>query len=65
MVEEKLLEQFKSIHPHAKTPILRLTKNGEQTVNTIDNTLSSPVINATNNRASQVDTSVLEKDIGS
>lgn len=63
VVEEKLLEQFKSIHPHAKPPILRLTKNGEQTVNTIDNTLSSPVINATNNRASQVDTSVLEKDI--
>lgn len=63
VVEEKLLEQFKSIHPHAKPPILRLTKNGELTVNTIDNTLSSPVINATNNRASQVDSSVLEKDI--
>ena len=62
VVESKLIDQFRKVHPHAKPPILRLTKNGEESLDSIENTLSSAVINATNNRQFDFDEELVVKD---
>lgn len=63
VVEEKLIEQFRDIHPYAKPPLLRLTKPDQSTLNSIDNTLSDGVINQTMNRSNQVNTVIIASDI--
>ena len=63
VVEEKLTQQFRSVHPFAKPPILRLTKVDAQTLNSVENTLSDTVINQTLNRTTQVNTALISGDI--
>lgn len=63
VIEDKLTEQFKRLHPKAKPSILRLSYDKEKTLNSIENTLSSPVINHANQRTRQINTDALQKDI--
>lgn len=63
VVEEKLTNQFQKVHPNAKPPILRLTKANEDSLNNIDNTLSSSVINATNTRVYNFNEDLVKQDL--
>ena len=63
VVEEKLTSQFQRVHPNAKPPILRLTKANEDSLNNINNTLSSSVINATNSRVYNFNEELIEQDL--
>jgi very-short-patch-repair endonuclease len=53
VIDNALIEQFRTVHPRAKPPVLRLTSltaNGPRGTNDLENTLSSPVINAASQR---------------
>jgi hypothetical protein len=53
VIDNALIEQFKTVHPRAKPPVLRLTSTaakGPRSPNDLENTLSSPVINAASQR---------------
>jgi very-short-patch-repair endonuclease len=53
VIDNALIEQFRTVHPRAKPPVLRLTSsaaNGPRSPNDLENTLSSPVINAAGQR---------------
>lgn len=63
VVEEKLTNQFQKVHPNAKPPILRLTKANEDSLNNIDNTLSSSVINVTNTRVYNFNEDLVKQDL--
>ena len=63
VVEEKLTNQFQRVHPNAKPPILRLTKTNEDSLNNIDNTFSSSVINATNSRVYNFNEDLIKQDL--
>lgn len=63
VIEDQLIEQFKTLHPRAKPSIVRLTSDKEKTLNSIQNSLSNPAINHANQREASVNTEALEKDI--
>ncbi|MBM3855907.1 MAG: hypothetical protein FJ399_22600, partial [Verrucomicrobia bacterium] len=53
VIDNVLIEQFRTVHPRAKPPVLRLTSataKGPRSPNDLENTLSSPVINAASQR---------------
>ena len=53
VIDNALIEQFKSVHPNSKPPVLRLTSlaaRGTRTPNDLQNTLSNPVISAASQR---------------
>ncbi len=53
VIDNMLIEQFRTVHPRAKPPVLRLssgTAKGPRSPNDLENTLSSPVINAASQR---------------
>lgn len=53
VIDNALIEQFRTVHPRAKPPVLRLTSlaaKGPRSPNDLENTLSSPVINAASQR---------------
>jgi len=53
VIDNALIEQFRTVHPRAKPPVLRLTSpavKGPRSPNDLENTLSSPVINAAHQR---------------
>jgi len=52
VIDHMLTDRFKKLHPRSKPAVLRLEKPGEpSTLNSMDNTLSSQVINGARNRA--------------
>jgi very-short-patch-repair endonuclease len=53
VIDNALIEQFRTVHPRAKPPVLRLTSvaaKGPRGPNDLENTLSAPVINAASQR---------------
>ena len=53
VIDNALVEQFRTVHPRAKPPVLRLTSpaaKGPRSPNDLENTLSAPVINAASQR---------------
>ena len=63
VVERILTDKFKSLHPHTKPSVIRLTKSNElTTLNTIDNSLSLPVIDGAAKRAGEFNLEAVERD---
>jgi very-short-patch-repair endonuclease len=64
VVEEKLTSQFSKLHPRAKPSVLRLTtpSNKGETVNNLDNTLASTVIDSATERALEFNSEAIEND---
>jgi hypothetical protein len=53
VIDNALIQQFRTVHPRAKPSVLRLTSpaaKGPRSPNDLENTLSSPVINAASQR---------------
>lgn len=53
VIDNALIEQFRTVHPRAKPSVLRLTSpyaKGPRSPNDLENTLSAPVINAASQR---------------
>lgn len=53
VIDNALTAQFRSVHPRAKPPVLRMTSptaKGPRSSNDLDNTLSAPVIGAASHR---------------
>ena len=63
VIDQALTEQFKKLHPRSKPSVLRLEKaRGPSGLNSLQNTLSSPVINAARSRSQQVNKEAVAKD---
>lgn len=63
VIDQALISQFKRLHPQAKPNVLRLEKDrGPRSLNDIDNTLSTQVINAARNRFHHANAEAVEKD---
>lgn len=63
VIEDKLTEQFKELHPKAKPNLLRLSGEKEKTINSLDNTLSNAVINHASKRSSEINVDAIQTDI--
>jgi hypothetical protein len=53
VIDNALIEQFRTVHPRAKPPVLRMTSptsKGPRSPNDIQNTLSAPVIGSASHR---------------
>lgn len=63
VVERMLTDKFMKIHPQIKPSIIRLSKNSDlSTINTIDNSLSLPVIDGAARRAEEFNAEAVEHD---
>ena len=63
VIDQTLTERFKNLHPRSKPSVLRLEKTrGPASLNNIENTLSSQVINAARTRSQQINREAVEKD---
>jgi hypothetical protein len=63
VIDHALTEQFKKLHPRSKPSVLRLERaKGAQSINNLENTLSSPVINAARSRAQELNYDAVYKD---
>lgn len=63
VVERMLTDKFKALHPHTKPSVIRLTKTNDlNTINTIDNSLSLPVIDGAAKRAEDFNLEAIERD---
>ena len=63
VVERMLTDKFKSLHPHTKPSVIRITKSNDlNTINTIDNSLSLPVIDGAAKRADEFNLEAVERD---
>ncbi|MBU0734417.1 MAG: AAA family ATPase, partial [Proteobacteria bacterium] len=63
VIDQALTEQFKKLHPRSKPSVLRLEKSrGPAGLNSLQNTLSSPVINAARSRSQQINKEAVAKD---
>ena len=62
VIDNSLIEQFKTVHPRAKPPVLRLLSGDDRSVNEPANTLSAPVINAASHRYQEDRTEAVERD---
>ncbi len=65
VIDNALIEQFRSVHPRAKPPILRMTSpaaHGPRSPNDIQNTLSAPVIGASSQRFLDGNSDAVTKD---
>jgi len=63
VVERMLTDKFKSLHPHSKPSVIRITKSNDlTTLNTIDNSLSLPVIDGAAKRADEFNLEAIERD---
>jgi superfamily I DNA and/or RNA helicase/very-short-patch-repair endonuclease len=66
VVDRMLTDKFKSLHPHAKPSIIRLTRSYDakkiDSLNAIDNSLSLPAIDAATARVSEFQPEVIESD---
>ncbi|MEA2056500.1 MAG: AAA domain-containing protein, partial [Patescibacteria group bacterium] len=64
VVEEKLTQQFKNLHPKAKPSVLRMTRKSNlgQTPNNIESTLSSPAIGAAADRVLNFNQEAVKQD---
>ena len=62
VIDNSLIEQFKTVHPRAKPPVLRLLSGDDRSVNEPANTLSAPVINAASHRYQADRTEAVERD---
>lgn len=62
VIDRMLTDKFRSLHPKAKPPVLRLSD--EQTgMNTFQNTLTSPVISSATTRVNNFNETAVETDI--
>ncbi len=64
VIERMLTDKFKQLHPQSKPSILRLD-DLDKGINSIQNTLSNPVLSAANNRVNQFNELAVKKDINS
>ncbi|MBL7132115.1 MAG: AAA family ATPase, partial [Candidatus Omnitrophica bacterium] len=62
VLDGMLIDKFRALHPKSKPSVLRVSEN-ETGINTSQNTLSSPVITAANNRVNDFNESAVKKDI--
>ncbi|MBI5741544.1 MAG: AAA family ATPase [Nitrospirae bacterium] len=63
VVERMLTDKFKSLHPHTKPSVIRITRNNDlSTLNTIDNSLSLPVIDGAARRSDEFNLEAVERD---
>ena len=63
VVERMLTDKFTALHPHGKPSVIRITKaNDLNTINTIDNSLSLPVIDGAAKRADDFNRNAIERD---
>jgi signal recognition particle GTPase len=62
VIDGMLIDKFRLLHPKSKPSVLRISEN-ETGINTSQNTLSSPVITAANNRVNDFNESAVKKDI--
>ena len=63
VIDHMLTDRFKKLHPRSKPAVLRLEKpGGPATLNSMDNTLSSQVINGARNRAYDVNRDAVAVD---
>ena len=65
VIDNALIEQFRTVHPRAKPPVLRLTSpsaKGPRSPNDLENTLSAPVINAASQRCLAGNPDAVAKD---
>jgi len=63
VVERMLTDKFKGLHPHSKPSIIRISKNNESsTLNSMDNSLSLPVIDGAARRAEEFNSDTVARD---
>ncbi|MDI9570585.1 MAG: AAA domain-containing protein [Pseudomonadota bacterium] len=63
VIDAMLTERFKELHPRSKPAVLRLEKpGGPATLNSMDNTLSTQVINGARNRAHDMNREAVAED---
>lgn len=63
VVERILTDKFKTLHPYSKPSVIRITRNQELvTLNTIDNSLSLPVIDGAARRAEEFNVDAVARD---
>lgn len=63
VIEDKITDEFKKLHPNAKPSILRLLKGSDsRTINDINTTLSNAVLNTAKNRVYDFPNEAIEKD---
>lgn len=62
VIDRMLTDKFRELHPKAKPSVLRISQNGNG-INTFQNTLSGPVISASNSRVNAFNEEAVKKDI--
>ena len=62
VIDRMLTNKFKNLHPKAKPSIIRFGANGKS-LNTIENSLQSAVINAAGDRANEYNENAVSKDM--
>jgi len=63
VIDNMLTERFKKLHPRSKPAVLRLERpGGPATLNSMDNTLSTQVINGARNRAYDINRDAVAAD---
>lgn len=63
VIDRMLTDKFRSLHPMAKPPVLRLSDD-QTGMNTFQNTLAAPVISAATNRVHNFNQTAVNADIG-
>lgn len=62
VIDNMLIEKYRELHPKAKPSVMRISED-DTGINTSQNTLSSPVITAANNRVNGFNEDAVKRDI--
>jgi len=62
VIDRMMTDKFKALHPESKPSILRISRD-DISINNYENTLSNPVISASNKRVNQFNEEAVEKDL--
>ncbi|MBA7526906.1 hypothetical protein ES705_19077 [subsurface metagenome] len=62
VIDQMMTDKFRALHPESKPSILRISRD-DISINNFANTLSDPVISASNKRVNQFNEEAVEKDL--
>lgn len=62
VIDRMMTDKFRALHPESKPSILRISRD-DISINNFENTLSDPVISASNKRVNQFNEEAVEKDL--
>jgi len=62
VIDRMMIDKFRALHPESKPSILRISRDNIS-INNFENTLSDPVISASNKRVNQFNEEAVEKDL--